>query len=244
MDRKWVLIFALLLTMVAGCIGKPEVEKEKGGLEMKGTSIGDVGVTWFGHATFKIEEKVVIYTDPFAMPSGQEKADIILVTHDHYDHCDVAKIEQVQKEGTTIVTLPACAAKLSGDVRTVKEGDSLTVKDVKIEVVPAYNIGKPYHPKGKGVGFVITIGGQKIYHAGDTDFIPEMKELNVDLALLPIGGTYTMNAEEASDATAVIKPKVVIPMHYKYISGTEADPENFKRLVGEKDPNIEVRILI
>lgn len=138
-----------------------------------------------------------------------------------------------------IVTVADCADKFRGDVRIMKPGDSLKIEGVAIEAVPAYNTDKPNHPKVNGwVGFIIEMGGSRIYHAGDTDLIPEMDEIKADIALLPVGGTYTMTAEEAAQAAERINPQVAIPMHYGEIVGSRADAEKFKRLC-----SCEVRIL-
>lgn len=243
--KNFSVIFLFLVLLINGCIiEKPgeEIIKKKVP-EVKSTIINNVSIEWLGHASFKVSDDVIIYIDPYILPEGAEKADLILVTHEHFDHCDPNRINQIRKDDTVIVTTSACANKLK-DVITVKSGDKLNVRGVPIEVVPAYNVEKPYHPKGRGVGFVFEIHGLRIYHAGDTDFIPEMKNLReIDVALLPIGGTYTMDEEEASEAVKAINPKIVIPMHYNYIENTEADPIKFKSLASEKDPRVEVRIL-
>ena len=187
-------------------------------------------IKWLGHASFKITEGKTIYIDPWNLRKKDE-ADIILVTHPHYDHLSVGDISKIQTEETVIVTTADGAEKLKGNIKRVKPGDLLTVKEVKIEVVPAYNIGKNFHPKENGwVGFIIEVGGKRIYHSGDTDFIPEMEKIKVDVALLPIGGTYTMSAEEAVKAAKAINPKVAIPMHYGDIVGSIEDAERFKKM--------------
>jgi L-ascorbate metabolism protein UlaG (beta-lactamase superfamily) len=160
---------------------------------------------------------------------SSEPADVIFITHDHYDHLDLDDIKKIQKEGTTIVTTEDGAKKLSGNIKTIKAGDTLTVDEIQVEAVPAYNIGKDFHPKASGwVGFILTIGGQRIYHPGDTDLIPEMDSIETDIALLPVGGTYTMTAEEAAEAANKIKPKIVVPMHFGTIVGSIEDAEKFK----------------
>ncbi len=194
-------------------------------------------IKWLGHASFKITGEKLIYIDPWKL-KDKEPADIILITHSHYDHFSPGDIEMVKKDGTVFITISEVARKLKGALKTVKAGDKLTVEGIDIEVVPAYNIDKPYHPKGEGIGFIITVGGERIYHAGDTDLIPEMDTITTDVALLPVGGTYTMDAEEAAKAANKIKPRVAIPMHYGTIVGSEKDAERFKELC-----DLEVAIL-
>lgn len=187
-------------------------------------------ITWLGHDSFRITDDKIIYIDPWQITGGPP-ADLILVTHDHYDHLSVEDIKQIRQEGTVIVTTPAAAKKLSGPVRMVKPGDNLSVRGIDVEVVPAYNTNKKFHTKEYGgVGFIVTVDGERIYHAGDTDVIPEMKGLQVDIALLPVSGTYVMTAEEAVKAVEMIQPKQVIPMHFGSIVGSEADAERFKKL--------------
>ncbi|NVM56763.1 MAG: MBL fold metallo-hydrolase [Desulfobacterales bacterium] len=185
-------------------------------------------ITWLGHDGFLIKgDGKSIVIDPFEVKEC-EPADIILVTHEHYDHCSPQDVKKIQKDSTVIVTEAGSAKKLSGDVRVVRPGDKLTVLGIPIEAVPAYNTNKHFHPKDNGwLGFMITVDGVRIYHAGDTDLIPEMGTLQVDIALLPVSGTYVMTAEEAVEAARTIKPKLVIPMHYGAIVGSAQDAQRF-----------------
>lgn len=201
-------------------------------------NLDNTEITWLGHASFKIKSNgLVIYIDPFNISEGQP-ADIILSTHDHHDHYDETSIKALRKDDTQVVGPESVAAKSGG--KALKIGDQVEIKGIEIKAVPAYNIDKfrspgiPYHPQGAGIGFIIKIADSTIYHAGDTDKIPAMAELsNIDLALLPIGGTYTMDEEEAAEAVKVIKPKKVVPMHYGTLEQTSGNPEKFKELVGD-----------
>lgn len=189
-------------------------------------------IKWLGHDGFEIStEDLTLMIDPFQVEGGRQ-ADIILVTHAHYDHCSVEDIVKLVTPATVIVTEPESAGKLAGhckDIRIVKPGDRLTVAGIPIEAVPAYNVNKTFHPKGKNwLGFIVTIDGVRVYHAGDTDMIPEMNALTVDIALLPVSGTYVMTADEAVAAAAAIKPKTAIPMHYNAIVGSDADALTFR----------------
>ncbi len=185
-------------------------------------------ITWLGHDGFLIRAQgQVIVIDPFQVKEC-EPADIVLITHEHYDHCSPDDVKKIQKDSTVIVTEANSAKKLSGDVRVVRPGDSLAVSGIPVEAVAAYNTNKNFHPKDNGwLGFMVTVDGVRIYHAGDTDMIPEMETFQADIALLPVSGTYVMTAEEAVEAAKIIKPKVVIPMHYGGIVGSAADAESF-----------------
>jgi L-ascorbate metabolism protein UlaG (beta-lactamase superfamily) len=197
-------------------------------------------IVWLGHDCFRIDAAKTICIDPYQISSGSE-ADLILITHEHFDHCSPDDVAKIQHSGSVIVTEKDSAAKLSGDVRVIKVGESLSVDAVNIEAVAAYNINKDFHPKSKGwLGFIVEIEGVKVYHAGDTDFIPEMKDFDVDIALLPVSGTYVMTAEEAVQAALAINPQIAIPMHYGAIVGGDQDPLNFKNALEGK---VDVRIL-
>ena len=187
------------------------------------------GITWLGHVSFRIAVPgAVVYIDPWKLDKA-DKADLILITHEHHDHFSPDDLDKLRKPETVVVTIQAVAAELRGDVRVVKPGDQLEVKGITVAAVPAYNRAKQFHPKSAGhVGFVVSIGGRRIYHAGDTDVIPEMDQVQADVALLPVGGKYTMTAAEAAEAANRIKPKVAVPMHWGDIIGTRADAEAFK----------------
>jgi L-ascorbate metabolism protein UlaG (beta-lactamase superfamily) len=195
------------------------------------TTINGVQLEWVVQSAFRIAGHAVLYVDPHLIRDG-EKADLILITHDHFDHLDIASIRAVADDDTVIVANACCVRQLEGRVAgkvvPIEEGQTVREKGVDVRAVAAYNY---VHPRGSSVGFVFNLGGQTIYHAGDTDHIPEMASLGViDVALIPIGGTYTMDEEEAAEAVKVIRPKVVIPIHYGY--GTGGDPEEFASLVG------------
>ena len=198
-------------------------------------------IHWLGHDTFKITAgEKIIYTDPFKI-KRKDKADVILITHEHSDHCSPEDVKKIQGTDTVIVATPDCAVKLSGNIKKIKVGDKLSVSGIDIEAVPAYNTNKQFHTKDKGwVGYIFTVEGQRIYIAGDTDYIPEMKTFKADIALLPVSGTYVMTSVEAVKAALDIKPKIAIPMHYGSIVGSEDDAKKFADGLKGK---IEVKIL-
>lgn len=188
---------------------------------------------WLGHASWKIKAGgKTIYVDPY-QGDYDEKADVILSSHSHNDHCEPSKVKAARGEGTVVVAPADCASKIGGPVRSLKPGESTAFGDVTVEAVQAYNFkrfrspGVPFHRKGLGVGYLIKAEGKTVYHVGDSDFIPEMRELKgIDLLLIPSGGTYTMDNEEAAEATAAIRPKSAIPMHI-----WDTDPGEYKRRV-------------
>jgi L-ascorbate metabolism protein UlaG (beta-lactamase superfamily) len=200
-------------------------------------TIEGVEITWLKHDAFLLKgDGIVVAIDPYELRSVPEKADLVLVTHDHFDHCDPNSVRLVAKPDAVIVAPQNAASKLGKNVRVVKAGDVLTEKGVTIKVVPAYNVRperQRFHPKNYGgVGYLITLAGKTIYHPGDTDLIPEMDNLGqVDIALLPVSGTYVMDAQEAAEAVKRIKPNHVIPMHYGSVVGSKADAEKFAQLV-------------
>ena len=184
-----------------------------------------------GHATIMVKGNVVVYTDPYQLNTEPPKADIILVSHEHYDHLDPEKIAAIRKDDTEILIFGSGAKKIDG-ARQVNAGETHMVKGVKVEVINCYNIGKQFHPKGTNGGFIFTMGKVRVFFGGDTDYVPEFGGLDdVDVALLPIGGTYTMNIDEAAKAAKTISPKIVIPYHYGDIPGTDADPDDLRKLL-------------
>lgn len=187
---------------------------------------------WFGHDSFRLDQPMVIYIDPWHLPPNSPAAALILVSHDHFDHCSPEDVQAVRRKATTVVANPAAAAKLEPPVTVLRPGESTTVGSVAIETIPAYNIGKEFHPRrADGLGFILTLEGERLYFAGDTDHIPEMKGLTCDVALLPVSGVYTMTAEEAAQAAGDIRAKVVVPMHYGAgVAGTSDDADRFRRL--------------
>jgi L-ascorbate metabolism protein UlaG (beta-lactamase superfamily) len=225
------------LALVAGILAAGNISASGGSESPSETDRMTSIIHWLGHDSFRIDgDNMVIYIDPYKIAGGP-KADLILITHDHNDHASVEDVAKILQRDTVIVTVPAAADKFSGQIRTVKPGDKLDINGVSIEAVPAYNTSKfrspgvPFHPRESGyVGYIVTVKGFRIYHAGDTDAIPEMKSIQCDVALLPVSGIYVMTAEEAATAVEMIHPKIVIPMHVgKGIGGLE-DAERFKTL--------------
>jgi L-ascorbate metabolism protein UlaG (beta-lactamase superfamily) len=210
------------------------------------TSAGDLEITFIGHGTLMLRfNGIVIHIDPvgeMADYSSLPKADIILVTHQHHDHFDPKVVRLLRKEGTFIAAAEVCGIDDPNAI-VMKNGDSRDVMGVHIEAVPAYNIqhmrapGKPYHPKGEGNGYVIGFGDKKIYVGGDTENIPEMKDLQaIDVAFLPANLPYTMTPEMAAEAALSFSPKILYPYHF-----SDTDTSRITELL-EGHPEIDVRI--
>lgn len=237
-----VLIIILLFTLLTfSMIYSQNYEQD-----IFSTSKGPLKITFFGHASLMLEwAGQLIQVDPvsqFADFSQLPKADLILVTHDHYDHFDPKAINLLSHEKTLVILTQKCSLKFTGG-KIMTNGETIKFKDITIEAVPAYNIvhmrsqGVPYHLKGEGNGYVITLDDKRIYIAGDTENIPEMKNLkNIDLAFLPMNLPYTMTPEMVADAARAIKPKILYPYHYG-----DTDPNQLVDLLKE-EKGIEVRI--
>jgi L-ascorbate metabolism protein UlaG (beta-lactamase superfamily) len=189
------------------------------------------GIFWLGHDSFRLQGEKVVYIDPWKLAADADKADVILVTHEHYDHFSPDDIKNISKTDTVMVAPQSVAAKGGFKFIVVKPGDKISANGIAIEAVPAYNPHKQFHPRTSGhVGYIVTLNGKRIYHAGDTDEIPEMAQIQCDIALLPVSGTYVMTASEAASVANKIKPSLAIPMHYDAIVGSQKDAEEFKRL--------------
>jgi L-ascorbate metabolism protein UlaG (beta-lactamase superfamily) len=209
--------------------------------------IGGVEIKWLGHAGFLIKNSRTIYIDPYNIREENEKADLILITHSHYDHCSVADIKKIVKENTRILMPADCQSKVARfdvpiKMEIIEPGQELDLGGIKIQAVHSYNVDKPFHPKDENwIGYLIKLNGTTIYHAGDSDIIEEMQKLTgfnqpgkEFIALLPVGGRFTMSAEEAVEAAKKIKPTLAIPMHYGSIIGDLRDAQEFVDLCNEE----------
>ncbi len=236
--------FALPM-LISALLAVPAVAQETFEKDVVLTSGGDLEIYFIGHGSLLFTYKgMTIYLDPFsrlADYSKLPKADLLLITHEHQDHLDPTAIDQIRTPDTKVVLTEKCAEKVSGGM-IMKNGDRQTVRGILIEAVPAYNIihkrdnGQPFHPKGQGNGYVLTVGDKRVYIAGDTENTPEMKSLkHIDIAFLPMNLPYTMTPEMVADAAQTLKPKVLYPYHYG-----DTDTSRIVALLKGKD--IEVRI--
>lgn len=242
MDRVLIAISLIASGAAALAAVAPGYEKD-----IFPTARGDLEIAFLGHGTLMMAfEGKVIHVDPYgevADYASLPKADLVLVTHDHFDHLDPAAFKAILKPGTAVVGASSCRGKLPSDAVILANGESRTVLGIAIEAVPAYNIahkrpdGHPFHPKGAGNGYVVTFADKRIYIAGDTENTPEMKALKgIDAAFLPMNLPYTMDPEQAADAARAFRPKVLYPYHFG-----DTDTSRLVRLLkAEKD--IEVRI--
>lgn len=195
-------------------------------------------MVWLGHSAIRITGEKTIYIDPFRIAPGVP-ADIILITHGHYDHLDTGDIDKVRRPHTVIVAPVGARQKISDPVRTVRPGDQIVIDTITIKAVPAYNINKNFHPREhQNVGYIINTNNLTYYHAGDSDHIPEMKTFHADVAFLPVSGIFTMDAAEAALAAKDIRPQVAVPIHWGTVCGSRGDAEKFKQLA-----ECEVQIL-
>lgn len=210
------------------------------------TAGGDLTITFVGHGTLMFGwQGKTIHVDPFSREADytrMPKADLILITHEHRDHLDPAALAAVRKEKTVVVLPPKCASVVAGGT-VLRNGETLTAAGLKIEAVPAYNIlskrgnGEPYHTRGDGNGYVLTFADKRLYIAGDTENVPEVKALkDIDIAFLPMNMPYTMPPALVADAARAIRPKILYPYHYG-----DTDPAELTRLLAD-EPRIEVRI--
>ena len=237
-----MVLFALAaLAWPLGSMAGPPFEKD-----VFKTSDGELAITFIGHGTLMLEYGgKAIHVDPwfkFVDYATMPKADLVLITHEHRDHLDPAALAAVRTDKTEVVLTAKCAEQVSGG-KILANGQSLTAAGFDIQAVPAYNLvhkrdsGQPFHPKGVGNGYIIRFGDKRVYIAGDTENIPEMKALkDIDIAFLPMNLPYTMTPEMAADAAKAFKPKVLYPYHY-------GDTDTSKLVELMKDtPEVEVRI--
>jgi L-ascorbate metabolism protein UlaG (beta-lactamase superfamily) len=189
-------------------------------------------IRWLGHASFIITGEPLIYIDPWKLGAAEGVADLILISHSHSDHFSPEDVAKVLSEHTEVICPGDVAAELEGRATVVTPGGRLSVLGVDIEVLPAYNVRRAFHPRSDLiVGYVVTLGGKRLYYAGDTDLTPEMAALtDIEVALLPVGGRFTMDAEEAAEAANAFRPRVAVPYHWGDIVGTRQDAEQFASL--------------
>jgi len=195
------------------------------------------GIAWLGHDSFRLSGSKIVYIDPWHIAAGAPPADLILITHEHSDHFDKGDIATIRQPSTVIVAPAEVTRQVEGETRTVAPGDTVTVAGVTVHAVAAYNTNKfrepgaVFHPREDGkVGYVVELDGTTYYHAGDTDVIDEMAEIEVDVAMIPVSGTYVMTADEAAVACGKLRAGVVIPMHYDTIVGSIADARRLAEL--------------
>jgi L-ascorbate metabolism protein UlaG (beta-lactamase superfamily) len=195
-------------------------------------------VEWLGHSGFRVRVgKASIYIDPYRIAADEPKADLMLITHQHYDHFSIQDLERLRKDTTQVLAPPAVAERLDGNVHSLRAGDVVETEiyGVDVRAVPAYNTskrdgeGRPFHPREAGcLGYELNVRGERLYHAGDTDVIPEMDwVVGADVALLPVSGVHVMTALEAAEAARRIQPTVAVPMHWGGHIGSEADAQAF-----------------
>lgn len=186
---------------------------------------------WFKQASYQWRgDGLMVYIDPWGV-TRPDPADVIFITHAHYDHFSLEDIERIRKADTRIVAPHDIAQELSGDVLAVRPGDSIDVSGIRGDAVPAYNVSEErleFHPRAnQWVGYVLDLGGHRYYHAGDTDRLPDLDQVRADVAFLPVGGTYTMDVTEAAGLARAIGPELAVPMHYGFVAGTEGDGQRF-----------------
>jgi L-ascorbate metabolism protein UlaG (beta-lactamase superfamily) len=197
-------------------------------------------IHWLGHDSFRLDGSSTVYIDPWKLSADASPADLILVTHDHYDHFSPDDIARLSTPRTTLIGPASVTAQVDGVAAiTLGAGETSVVGGVTVTAVPAYNIdkfrepGEVFHPPAAGgLGYLVELDGRRIYHAGDTDAVPEMRDVRCDVALLPVSGTYVMTAEEAAEACRMISATAVVPMHFGDIVGTAADATRFAGLCG------------
>lgn len=254
MSNLVLAVFFLAAGLAGLAVSQPKLERDVFRTEVAqalagGPRIVDLEITFLGHGSLMMTYGGrTIHVDPYgdvADYGALPLADLVLVTHEHFDHLDPAALKAVLKPGTAVVGSKSCAAELHGAI-ILANGESRTVLDLPIEAVPAYNIarkrpdGAPFHPKGAGNGYVITFGDKKVYIAGDTENTPEMKALkDIDIAFLPMNLPYTMSPEQVADAARAFRPKVLYPYHF----GDTDTSKLTKLLQGEKGIEIRVRKL-
>jgi L-ascorbate metabolism protein UlaG (beta-lactamase superfamily) len=215
--------------------------------------IGNIEIKWLGHSGFLIKNSKVIYIDPYQIKENSEKADLIFITHSHYDHCNVADMQKIVQSGTKIVMPADCQSKITRfevpiNMEIIEPNQELEIGEIRVSTLPSYNIDKHFHSKDESwVGYLIKMNDVLVYHSGDCDLIPEMQKLTgykqpgkEFVALLPVGGRFTMNAEEAAEAAKLIKPTIAIPMHYGSIVGSKEDAFEFKELCEESGIRVEI----
>ncbi|MDI6698033.1 MAG: MBL fold metallo-hydrolase [Candidatus Saccharicenans sp.] len=241
MEKLVILLMALLLGLAPLLVSGQKHEED-----LIPTASGDLKITFLGHGTLMFTfQNRVIHVDPWQEQADYRqlpKADLILITHEHFDHLDPEAIKILRQDATVVIGTAACQSRVPG-LKVMKNGDRLSVMGLEIEAVPAYNIqhkrpdGNPFHPRGSGNGYVITFADKRVYVAGDTENIPEMKNLrDIAIAFLPMNLPYTMAPEMVAEAARWLRPAILYPYHYG-----ETDISRLVKLLKDT-PEIEVRI--